>query len=140
MGLILFGIGFVAVFAFALLKSNRRDPRYAGQNLMTRGLLIFGIGWLALVSGMEIKIKWLSVSITYVGYSVAIIGFCIAVFGWFKHAKLMTTRSTDTWRMVDPDYDVPYTECPHCHKVQVRVTGRTAKCPECGGKIKPESK
>lgn len=139
MDLILFGIGFIALLATVVVKANKRDPRFAGQRVMTKGLLAFGIGWLMLVLGASIKIELISTSLRYAGYAVAIIGFCIAVVGEIRHVKLMF-GPVDAKRMVDPGYDTPYTECPHCHNVEVRIYGRKAKCPKCGGVIRPDKK
>ena len=138
MDLILFGIGFIAVLAIILAKANKRNPRFAGQRVMTKGLLLFGAGWLMLVVSATTGANL----IRYAGYPIAIIGFCMAGFGWVKHVKLMfkPLDSDDIKRMVDPGYDIPYTKCPHCEKVEVRVYGRKAKCPTCGGVIRAEEK
>ncbi len=103
---------------------------------MNKGLLVFAVGWLIGVFGSTSNI---STPFNKIGYVVAIIGFVIACVGWIKHVKLVfkPLNSDDIKRIVDPGYDIPYTECPHCHKVQVRVFGSKAKCPKCGGVIRP---
>jgi hypothetical protein len=139
MELILFGIGFIALLATIVVRSNKRDPRFAGSRLMTKGLLVFGIGWLMLVVGASIGTHSAATILRYAGYLAAIIGFCMAVAGEVRHVKLMF-GPIDAKRMVDPGYDIPYTDCPHCHEIEVRVYGRKAKCPKCGGVIRPDKK
>ena len=139
MELILFGIGFIALLATVVVKANKRDPRFADQRLMNKGLLLFGVGWLMLVLGASIENNLISTALRYVGYAASVIGFGIAGFGNIKHLRLMF-GPVDTRRAVDPNYDVPYTECPHCHKVEVRVIGSKAKCPKCGGVIRADER
>jgi len=139
MELILFGIGFVAVLSLLVIKANKRDPRFAGYRLGANGILVFAIGFLIGALGASIENCSVSKAIQLVGNTVATIGFVIAVVGNVKHVKLMF-GPIDTRRAVDPNYDVPYTECPHCHKVEVRVTGRKAKCPKCGGVIRADER
>jgi hypothetical protein len=140
MELILFGIGFIAFLAFVIAKTNKRNPRFAGQRVMNKGILIFGVGWFILV--VEATIKTDFIVFRYLGYVVAIIGFSIAGFGWLKYVGQMfkPLSEDDIKRMVDPGYDIPYTKCPHCGKVEVRVYGSKTKCPKCGGVIRPEEK
>lgn len=137
MELILFGIGFVAVLSLLVIKANKRDLRFAGYRLGAKGILVFAIGFLIGVVGSSIENSSVSKSIQLIGNTVAIIGFAIAIVGNVKHVKSMF-GPFDARRAVDPNYDVSYTKCPHCHKVEVRVTGRKAKCPICGGVIRAD--
>lgn len=136
----MFGVGFVAVLAVIVIKSNKRNPRLVGNRLMNKGLLVFAVGWLVAVMGSSSDSSTFSAPLQIVGFSVAVIGFGISVVGWFKHVKLMfkPLDSEDIKRINDPGYDIPYTECPHCHKVEVRVSGSKTKCPKCDGIIRPD--
>jgi hypothetical protein len=106
---------------------------------MVKGLLVFGVGTLLIAVGASIESDSISTAIRSIGYVVSIGGFGVAVVGNIKHVKLMF-GPVDTRRIVDPNYDVPYTECPHSHKVDVRVTGSKAKCPKCGGVIRTDER
>jgi hypothetical protein len=88
MELILFGIGFVAVLSLLVIKANKRDPRFAGYRLSTKGILVFAIGFLIGALGASIENSSVSKAIQLVGNTVAIIGFVIAVVGNFKHGRI----------------------------------------------------
>lgn len=141
MNSILFGLGFVAVIATIVIKSDKRNPRMAGNRLMNKGILVFAVGCLVVVIG-DYGSSDISAVFHNLGSVVAIIGFVIGVIGWIKHLRLVfkPLNSEEIKRMVDPGFDIPYTKCPHCQKVEVRVFGEKVKCPKCGGVIKPTEK
>lgn len=87
MELILFGVGFVAVLATIVMKSDKRNPRMAGNRLMNKGLLVFAVGWLMIVLGTS-GASIITEVIHKLGFVVGIIGFVLAVIGWIKHVKL----------------------------------------------------
>ena len=141
MGLIFFGLILVAVLATIVIKSDIRNPRMAGNRLMNKGLLVFAVGWLVIVIGSSGASDILEV-FHRIGIVVSIIGFAIAAIGWIKHVimVLKPLNSAEIKLMIDPGFDIPYTKCPHCQKIEVRVFGKKAKCPNCGGVIKPSEK
>ena len=133
-----FGIILLAGIAVAVIaKGPKHDPRFDGFIYSLKALLVFLSGCFLIAISSDLGSSHAKSILQALGAGTAAVGFIGLLIGGKKHVKAML-GPIDAKRMVDPDYDVPYTECPHCHKVKVRVSGRKAKCPKCDGVIRPD--
>lgn len=135
-----FGIILLAgIAALLIAKGPKHDPRFVGFMYSVKALLIFLGGCFLIAISSDLGSSHIKNILHVIGAGTAIAGFVGALIGGLKHIKAMF-GPIDARRMVEPDYDIPYTECPHCHKVKVRVSGSKAKCPKCGGTIRPSER
>ena len=135
-----FGIILLAGIAVLLIvKGPKHDPRFVGFMYSVKALLIFLGGCFLIAISSDLGSSHIKNILHVIGVGTAVAGFVGALIGGQKHIKAML-GPIDAKRMVDPGYDIPYTRCPHCDQVEVRLYGRKAKCPICGGTIRPSEK
>lgn len=113
------------------LAVPKYDPRFAGFRLSIKGLFF---GFLSpIISGLGHCYS--SNILNSIGYILFVAGSIIVLIGGVKHYKSFFSREIDTMRYVDPGYDLPYFDCPYCHKAAMRLDALPCKCPSCKKRI-----